>query len=148
VEAPDLPFAVDAVTGCVMLIRREVFERAGHLDGAYFYSFEDLDLCLRARDAGFTVMCVPGARAHHEGGHAIGRRSSRRVYFATRNHLRLSARLQPRRTRRAVTAGAIIALNTAYVLTSPDAPLWSGLAAVVRGSWHHLLGRYGPDSAP
>ncbi|MEO7271860.1 MAG: glycosyltransferase, partial [Vicinamibacterales bacterium] len=146
-EAPQRPFAVDAATGCVMLIRREVFERVGPFDEPYFYSFEDLEFCLRARAAGFMVFCVAGARAHHEGGHAIGRRSARRVYFATRNHLRLSARLQPRRGRRALTAGAILALNTAYVLTSPDAPLWSGLAAVVRGGWHHLLGRYGPDSA-
>jgi GT2 family glycosyltransferase len=146
-DAAATPCEVDAVTGCVMLIRREVFERIGRFDPAYFYSVEDLDFCLRARAAGFSVLCVPLARAHHEGSHAIGRCSARRVYFATRNHLRLASRLQPRRVRRAATAGAIVALNTAYVLTSADAPLWSGLAAVVRGTWHHLLGRYGPDAA-
>jgi GT2 family glycosyltransferase/glycosyltransferase involved in cell wall biosynthesis len=141
------PVEVPAVTGCVMLIRREVIERIGYLDDAYFYSFEDLDFCLRARAAGFSVWCVPRARAYHEGGHAIGRRSARRVYFATRNHLRLAARVDPRSRRRALTAARVVGYNTAYVLTSPDAPLWSGLAAVLRGSWHHFVGRYGPDSA-
>jgi GT2 family glycosyltransferase/glycosyltransferase involved in cell wall biosynthesis len=143
--APVSPFAVPAVTGCVMLIRRAVLDRAGLFDGGYFFSFEDVDLCLRARSAGFETWCVPAARAHHEGGRTIGRRSARRVYFATRNHLKLAAGLESRRVRRTLTAGSIVALNTAYVITSPDAPLVSGLAAVVRGTWHHLLGREGPD---
>ena len=56
---------VDAVSGCVMLIRREVFERIGLLDEAYFFSFEDIDFCLRARKAGFHTACVQDARAYH-----------------------------------------------------------------------------------
>ena len=130
-----------------MLIRRTVFEAAGLFDDAYFFSFEDLDFCMRVREAGFSVLCVPQARAWHEGSRSIGRRSPRRIYFATRNHLRLAGSLEPRPIHRAVRAAFIIGLNTAYVLTSPDAPLWSGLAAVIRGGWHHLLGRYGPDPA-
>ena len=146
-EAPSGPVAVAAVTGCVMLIRRTVFEAAGLFDDAYFFSFEDLDFCMRVREAGFSVLCVPQARAWHEGSRSIGRRSPRRIYFATRNHLRLAGSLEPRPIHRAVRAAFIIGLNTAYVLTSPDAPLWSGVAALIRGSWHHLLGRYGPDPA-
>ena len=146
-DAPRVPFAVAAVTGCVMLIRREVFEAAGLFDEAYFFSFEDVDFCVRAGAAGFSVLCVPEARAWHEGGRSIGRRSPRRIYFATRNHLRLAGSLEQRRIRRGWRAIFIVALNTAYVLTSADAPLWSGLAAVIRGGWHHLLGRYGADPA-
>jgi GT2 family glycosyltransferase len=146
-EAPSGPVAVAAVTGCVMLIRRTVFEAAGLFDDAYFFSFEDLDFCMRVREAGFSVLCVPQARAWHEGSRSIGRRSPRRIYFATRNHLRLAGSLEPRPIHRAVRAAFIIGLNTAYELTTPDAPLWSGVAALIRGSWHHLLGRYGPDPA-
>jgi len=145
--APKASFPTDAVSGCAMLIRRAVLEKAGHLDAEYFFFFEDVDFCLRARAAGFETRCVPDARVYHEGGRTIGPRSARRIYFATRNHLRLGSVLQPRRLLRTITAGSIVALNTAYVLTSPDAPLGSGLAAVVRGAWHHLLGRYGPDTA-
>src|SRR5262249_16874835 len=120
-------------------------EKVGRLDDAYFFFFEDVDFCLRARAAGFEVRCAPGARVYHEGGRSIGPRSARRIYFATRNHLRLGMVLQPNVLLRTMTAGSIVALNSAYVLTSPDAPLVSGLGAVVRGAWHHLLGRYGPD---
>jgi GT2 family glycosyltransferase/glycosyltransferase involved in cell wall biosynthesis len=135
---------VDAVSGCVMLIRRAVFERAGLLDEAYIFSFEDIDFCLRARDAGFHTGCVQDAIAYHEGGRTIGRRSARRVYFATRNHLRLAAQAgRPRG--RSLRAGLVVGLNAAYVLVSPEAPLIRGASAVVRGAWHHLTGRYGPD---
>jgi GT2 family glycosyltransferase/glycosyltransferase involved in cell wall biosynthesis len=135
---------VDAVSGCVMLIRRAVFERAGHLDEAYFFSFEDIDFCLRARDAGFQTVCVQEALAYHEGGRSIGRRSARRVYFATRNHLRLAAQTGRRRSR-SLRAGMVVGLNAAYVLVSPEAPLIRGASALVRGAWHHFTGRYGPD---
>ena len=44
---------VDGVEGCAMLIAREVFAAAGLFVEDYFFSFEDLDFCLRARNAGY-----------------------------------------------------------------------------------------------
>ncbi|HTH00147.1 MAG TPA: glycosyltransferase [Vicinamibacterales bacterium] len=134
--------SVDAVSGCVMLIRRDVFERIGLLDEAYFFSFEDIDFCLRAREAGFEIVVAQDARAYHEGGRSIGRRSPRRVYFGTRNHLRLAARTGHRATR-PVRFAMVTALNAAYVLVSPESPLVGGAAAFARGVWHHVIGRYG-----
>ena len=135
---------VDALSGCVMLIRRTVFERVGFLDEAYFFSFEDIDFCLRARDAGFGLACVQDALAYHDGGRTIGRRSPRRVYFATRNHLRLAARAGDF-AGRPFRAALVLGLNAAYVVVSPEAPLVRGASAVVRGAWHHFSGRYGGD---
>lgn len=60
------PFRVDYVTGCGMLIRRDVLERIGLFDERYFMYFEDADFCRRARDAGFSVWCVPQARMWHK----------------------------------------------------------------------------------
>jgi GT2 family glycosyltransferase len=141
---PVRAYPVDAVSGCTMLVRREVFERAGFFDEAYFFSFEDVDFCLRARSAGFLTACVQDAIVYHEGGRSIGRRSAARVYYATRNHLRLTSEAGSslgREWRRAVVVG----LNVAYVLVAPEAPLLAGLAAVARGTWHHFRGRYGPS---
>jgi GT2 family glycosyltransferase len=134
---------VDAVSGCVMLIRREVFEQIGFLDEAYFFSFEDIDFCLRAGSAGFQTACVQDAVAYHEGGRTIGRRSARRIYFGTRNHLRLAARAGAP-AGLPLRMGIVVGLNAAYVLMSPEAPLARGASALVRGAWHHFTGRYGP----
>jgi GT2 family glycosyltransferase/glycosyltransferase involved in cell wall biosynthesis len=136
---------VEGVSGCVMLVRREVFERIGLLTEDYFFSFEDLDFCLRARAAGFGSACVTGALAYHEGGGTIGRRSAARVYFATRNHLALGARAGGGGPA-AVRAVAILGLNLAHVLTARQVPRLRGLAAFWRGARDHFAGRYGPES--
>jgi hypothetical protein len=65
-------FPVDYVIGAVMLVRREVFETSGLLDGTFFAYHEDLDFCVRAAYDGFGVACVGEASAHHAAGHSTG----------------------------------------------------------------------------
>jgi len=63
---------VDYLAGCAMLIRREVFETIGLLDGKYFAYHEDLDFCLSAHAAGFGVWLVGDAAALHAPHHSTG----------------------------------------------------------------------------
>jgi GT2 family glycosyltransferase len=49
---------------CV-LIRREVLEAIGLLDDGFFMYFEDVDLCFRAREAGWRILHEPAARVVH-----------------------------------------------------------------------------------
>jgi GT2 family glycosyltransferase len=139
---------VDAVSGCVMLIRRSVFDAIGPLAEDYFFTFEDVDFCARAHRAGFRVVCALEARATHHGSRTIGARSARRIYFATRNHLLMLRRTAPPlpRTLTAVRTGYVIALNLAHALSGRRSPIVGGVAAFGRGLWHHLLGRYGEDT--
>ena len=57
---------VDYVTGCAMLIKRSVLESIGSFDPAYVAYFEDCDLCLRAKDRGFRVVCAREAKIWHK----------------------------------------------------------------------------------
>jgi hypothetical protein len=67
------PSRPDWVTGASLALRRSVWETVGPLDeGVRFYA-QDLDLCLRARRAGFGVAIVPGLRVRHHLGASIGR---------------------------------------------------------------------------
>jgi len=138
---------VDAVAGCLMLVSREVFARAGLLDERYFFSFEELDFCLRARAAGFHTRLAPGAVAYHEGSRAIGEGSPRRFYFAARNHLLLAGTHagQDGTATRAARALFIAALNVAHAATAPGGSLGARLGATLRGIGDHIRGRYGPD---
>lgn len=43
------------VTGASLLIKREVFDRAGGFDTSFVNGFEDVDLCLKVRELGFEV---------------------------------------------------------------------------------------------
>ena len=127
-----------------MLVRAEAFAAAGLFAEDYFLYFEDLELCLRARRAGYRTVVVPGAVAAHEVAGSAGARSSRRLYFSCRNHLRLAGQAYPRPLLETVArACAIVALNVGHALLRAPAPRIQGLRAVVRGARDHALGRYG-----
>lgn len=59
------PVQGDAVSGALMLIRRDAFNAARGFDEGYFMHAEDLDLCRRIRELGFEVWCDPGVRVVH-----------------------------------------------------------------------------------
>lgn len=54
------------LTGCSMLIKREVFVKIGLFDEDYFLYEEDVDFCLRAIRAGFKLIYVPAGKVWHK----------------------------------------------------------------------------------
>ncbi len=60
--------AVDIVSGCFLLIRRDLWQELGGLDERFFVYGEDADLCLRVRAAGRTCRIAPEAVLVHHGG--------------------------------------------------------------------------------
>ncbi|MAG54776.1 MAG: hypothetical protein CMJ83_00640 [Planctomycetes bacterium] len=74
---------VDGLTGCGLLVRREVFDRVGLLDEEWFVYVEDADLCARARKAGFDSVYVPGAVLEHAGAGSTGGGYSRGRKYLT-----------------------------------------------------------------
>jgi GT2 family glycosyltransferase len=62
------------VSSAAMLVSRECLERVGAPDERFGSHHEDLDLCWRARLAGFRVLMTPLARARHMDAEASGRR--------------------------------------------------------------------------
>jgi GT2 family glycosyltransferase len=64
-ESPEQAHEVDAVSGAFLMIRRRVIEDIGPLDERFFMYGEELDWCLRAKRAGWTVMYYPSAEIVH-----------------------------------------------------------------------------------
>jgi len=71
---PSAACFVDWVHGAFMLMPRALFERLGGFDEQFFMYGEDIDLCERARAAGFRTAIVPGARVVHYGNRSGGLR--------------------------------------------------------------------------
>lgn len=69
------PRSPDWVTGASLALRRAVWEQVGPLDEGFRFYAQDVDLCLRARRAGWDVSIVPGLRVVHHLGATIGRRA-------------------------------------------------------------------------
>lgn len=81
----------DFVTGCALLIKREVTERVGILDKRYFLYSEDVDYSLRVHKAGYDVLFVPKAVVWHKIGRSSGGAGSKlQQYYQTRNRLLLT----------------------------------------------------------
>jgi GT2 family glycosyltransferase len=59
---------VDAVSGCFLLMKRELWAQLGGFDKAFFMYGEETDLCLRARRLGYKAVVNPGATLIHYGG--------------------------------------------------------------------------------
>jgi GT2 family glycosyltransferase len=74
---------VEAVSGALMFVRRAVFDRIGGFDEGYFLHAEDLDLCRRVRDAGFSVACVNSISVVHGKG---GSSRHRPLFVAWHKH--------------------------------------------------------------
>jgi GT2 family glycosyltransferase len=71
---------VDQVMGAFLLIRRALLEQLKGFDERYFLYYEDVDLCLSARRAGWQVVHFAGAHAKHAGGGSTNAVKGRRLY--------------------------------------------------------------------
>ena len=68
----DAPEEVDWLSGASMMFRTEVLETIGGFDEAYFLYFEETDLCLRTKAAGWQIWYVPESRVMHVRGQSTG----------------------------------------------------------------------------
>lgn len=64
----------DTVTGACALIRRSVWDEMNGLDEDFHFNFDDVDFCLRVREAGYRIYFAHKAVLTHLEGQTIGNR--------------------------------------------------------------------------
>jgi GT2 family glycosyltransferase len=79
-------------TGAALMIRSELFHKAGGLDGSFFAHMEEIDLCWRLQLMGYKVSNVPESVVYHVGGGALPNNSPRKLYLNYRNNLMMMAK--------------------------------------------------------
>ena len=67
-QPPDGDICADFLSGAVLMVRTVAFREVGGFDPNIFLYFEDDDLCLKLRRAGYGLVQVPAAAARHKGG--------------------------------------------------------------------------------
>jgi GT2 family glycosyltransferase len=113
---PEQTREVDWVMGACLLLRREAVEHVGPLDDAYFFFFEDVDLCYRLRQHGWSVVFLGKAGIVHLGGQSWARVSAPRLIWYYRGLLRFYRLHYPR--------GRHLALHGGVVLGAAGHVLW------------------------
>ncbi len=86
-------------SGACLLIRAAVYREMGGLDADLFAHMEEIDLCWRAKRAGYRIMAEPRSVVYHVGGGTLSRSNPRKTFLNFRNGLELLAKnLPPRRS--------------------------------------------------
>lgn len=74
-------------TGACMVVRADVFRKAGGFDSDFFAHMEEIDLCWRIRRLGYTIFAVPSSSVYHIGGGTLHKSNPRKTYLNFRNNL-------------------------------------------------------------
>lgn len=125
----DRPRDVSFLPGTCWLARRELFERIGLLDEAFFCYVEDVDFCARANGARARLAYVPASRVVHEGSAASGGGyTALRKYLSARNAWHLLRKHGTPARWISFLAGDVLTLPFAFVYAAlrgrPGAALW------------------------
>ncbi|WP_160674303.1 glycosyltransferase family 2 protein [Clostridium sp. C8-1-8] len=79
---------IDFMTGCCMLIKREIFEKVGFLPKEYFMYLEDLDFCIALAEKKYKIMYNPNAKIYHKVSASTGgEESAFSVKYGNRNRV-------------------------------------------------------------
>lgn len=78
---------VDQVMGAFLIIRRPLFENLSGFDERFFVYYDDVDLCLRARLAGWRVVYFTGAQSYHKGCGTTGGIHDTRLFYFLRSRM-------------------------------------------------------------
>jgi GT2 family glycosyltransferase len=74
------------LTGCGILVSARLIAQVGLLDERFFLYWEETEWCLRAAEAGWRILNVPGAHLWHKGVSRDYQPSPAITYYSTRNH--------------------------------------------------------------
>lgn len=74
------PRQVEVIKGACFMLRREALNQVGLLDNQYFMYTEEMDLCYRLLEAGWTLWWVPEAEVKHYG-EASSRQMAEEMYI-------------------------------------------------------------------
>lgn len=80
---------VEVISGCYMLVRREVIDTVGGLDEQFFFFGEETDWCLRIRRAGWATRFAPVGEIIHHGGGSVKKLNHKRDVMLTAATVRL-----------------------------------------------------------
>ena len=148
------PHQVDYVSGSLLLIGREQFQQLHGFDESFFLYFEETDLCLRARKAGWTAVYLPQSHVMHIGSVSTGMRTWKRMpsywfdsrlWYFTKNHGALYAATA---TVAHVAGAAVSGLRKLLGNrrdTGPQHLVRDLVSHALRCAWHRrLVGRVSP----
>jgi GT2 family glycosyltransferase len=79
IPAEDVVCEVAHACGCSLFFRKEALDKVGYLDERMIFSFEDADICIRIRKAGWRILYYPDSKVVHFGGASRSKHQNKAV---------------------------------------------------------------------
>lgn len=77
----------DLAHGAAMMVPRRVIEQVGMMPEFFFLYYEEVDWCESIKRAGYQIYVVPQSKVYHKESMSIGKGSTLKTYYMTRNRL-------------------------------------------------------------
>jgi GT2 family glycosyltransferase len=77
----------DLAHGCAMMVPRKVIDKVGLMPELFFLYYEEIDWCESIKRGGYKIYYVPGSRVFHKESMSVGKNSTLKTYYMTRNRL-------------------------------------------------------------
>lgn len=77
----------DLAHGAAMMVPRRVIDNVGMMPEFFFLYYEEVDWCESIKKAGYKIYFVPDSRVYHKESMSIGKGSTLKTYYMTRNRV-------------------------------------------------------------
>jgi GT2 family glycosyltransferase len=83
----DVQRETDLAHGAAMMVPRRVIDQVGMMPEFFFLYYEEVDWCESIKRAGYKIFFVPDSKVYHKESMSIGKGSTLKTYYLTRNRL-------------------------------------------------------------
>lgn len=118
-------------TGAALMIRRKVWEEVSGFDADFFAHMEEIDLCWRLKNRGYTIGAALDSTVYHVGGGTLDRQNPMKTFLNFRNNLFLIVK-NHRRSNLAIHLLRRLVLDGIAGIRFATEMKWSHLWAVLR----------------
>lgn len=77
----------DLAHGAAMMVPRRVIDEIGMMPEFFFLYYEEVDWCESIKRGGYKIYVVPASKVYHKESMSIGKGSTLKTYYMTRNRL-------------------------------------------------------------
>jgi len=82
-------------SGAALVLNKSAWLEAGKFDETFFAHMEEIDLCWRIKNKGYTIRYCPDSVVYHFGGGTLEEGSSRKIFLNFRNNLSMLLKNKP-----------------------------------------------------
>ena len=137
VEQYDSEMEIFWATGACCMIRAKLFHEFNGFDSAFFAHMEEIDLCWRLKNAGYTIWYTPRSTVYHVGGGMLPQSSPLKTFLNYRNNLLMMYKNLPSRNRKRILTIRIMLdyLSAIHSLLKGDVSILKAIWKAHRSFW-------------